>query len=146
MPAIPPPPPGGLRLALALDASGALTEGHFGDAASYRLVDLCPGDPGGTLVAELPGAGGGHAHHHHDHDHGSADKAAGIMQRMRQGGVQVLVGRAFGRNIQRVKTRFVPVLVRATDPDEAVAAVAGRFDDVVAARDAGEARDYLVLR
>lgn len=140
-PTFPPPAPGTLRLALALDETGALTPHHFGQAATYRVVDVTgPGDAGAT-VADLPAAGGSH-----DHGHGEGGKAQAVIRRMRQGGVQVLVGRAFGGNIHRVKRMFVPVLVRAAEPAQAIAAVAARLDDVQRAWEAGEEREHLVIR
>jgi len=137
-----------LRLALALDDTGSLTPEHFGHAATYRVVDITgPGDAG-AVVTDLPAAGGHHDHHHHDHHHGHGEggKARAVIQRMRQGGVQVLVGRAFGANIHRVKRMFVPVLVRAAEPAEAIAAVTARFDEVRAAWEAGEERSHLIIR
>lgn len=132
-----------LIIAVATVDGDSMPKGHFGEAARFDLYRVGP-----ATAERLRTIANRHApEDHHDHaDDEGARKAAGIGRLLRGEGVQVLVSRAFGPNIRRMRRNFLPVVVGGTRVDEAVAAVQAHWDEVGAEWRRGEERRHLVLR
>jgi len=84
--------------------------------------------------------------HHHRHSSDGSGRGAGIGRLLGQYGVQVMVSRAFGPNIKRMRQRFVPVKIDADRLTTAVALLQSHWDRVQSCWLEGEGRKHLVLR
>lgn len=136
----------GLVAAIASDEGKHIPKSHFGEAKQFVLVRISADTAVPLEVIPNPHAaddGGSGAHHHHG---GDPDKGAGIGRILGQKGVQVMVSRAFGPNIKRMRQRFVPVRVQVEEVDGAVALLQAHWDEVRSQWLAGEGRTHLVLR
>lgn len=143
-----------LRIAFASGDGDTLFDDHFGHAPRYRLFDCSERvaaevaevpNPKGKEEAEAHQGGHHHAHEHADHDE-HPQRPHGIGQTLRPHGVQVVVGRAFGPNIQRMKQQFAPVLVRSETVSTAIQRLQDEWPRIVAVWEAGAERRHLVLR
>lgn len=143
-----PPSPMFLIVAVATTPDGRMPDAHFGDAPGFAVYRV---DAGGaeflhTVANEMRAT---HAHdpdHPHPHGHGDEHKGHGIGQLLGQHGAQVMVSRAFGVNIQRMRQRFLPVVVHVDTVEQAVNRLRQDWDRVIAGWNAGAERKHLVLR
>ncbi|HPJ40324.1 MAG TPA: NifB/NifX family molybdenum-iron cluster-binding protein, partial [Spirochaetota bacterium] len=86
----------------------------FGDAKSYKIFDV--NTEGETYLETMENITVSCIEH--DDVHGDPVKAKHVMMLLKEKGVQVLVNRKFGPNIQRIKIRFLPVITRKTNIED----------------------------
>lgn len=137
-------------VAIASEDGKQMPNGHFGKAPRYELYEM-RADRATWLrsvdnprLAEQPASPVEHALH--VQGQGVTHKGGGIGQLLRKQGVQVMVSRAFGANIKRMRQRFLPVLVRSASVSEAIDTLQADWQRVEAGWQQGEARKHLVLR
>jgi predicted Fe-Mo cluster-binding NifX family protein len=135
--------PGTLRVAVACDEHGNVSRSHFGEAHHYVVIDLGASTPTDRTEIDNPASS---AAHDHDHSHGGEARPQAIGRTMGANGVQVLVGGAFGANIQVMRTRFLPVVVHVTTVDDALDLLQTHRDRLDQEWGRGADRRHLVLR
>jgi len=102
-----------IRLALAVDHKGPLKSRHFGDADKYLIYEISNKDH--IFQNEEINI---YKNFDEEIEHGSPGKGKAIMDLLTGSGVNVLVSRQFGKNIQMVNRLFVPVIVYSEEPAE----------------------------
>ena len=126
-----------------------LAKGHFGSAPQFRLFKM-----DGTSVTYLrsvdnprgPASPDPQSHEGHHHAGGGGHQGHGIGRLLGDEGVQVMVSRAFGANIKRMRQRFLPVVVRSERVDDAVAMLQAHWVQIEQHWNQGSERKHLVLR
>jgi predicted Fe-Mo cluster-binding NifX family protein len=102
-----------LRFALAVNHQHLFEPRHFGDADKYLLYDYREGQ------ISFHGEVGNPARDaHRNVAHGSEEKAGLLTALLRTEGVDVLVSKRFGSNLQRVNQHFIPVIITLDSPEE----------------------------
>lgn len=102
-----------LRFAFAVNQTNNFEAVHFGDAHKFLIYEFYAGN----------------FHYIEEHEntfktideevsHGSQKKGESIIQMLDNIGVDILVSQQFGRNIQMVNKRFIPVIIRNHSPEE----------------------------
>jgi len=126
-----------LKIAFASDDEKHLIKDHFGDAKLYLVfeIGINKADLVKKVVNESP----------EEQKHADPNKAKGVAGLLKPYGVQVLVNKAFGGNIKRMKTKFVCVFSKSDTIEEAIATIQARFRDIVKEWQRGEERDFLKL-
>lgn len=149
-----------IRVAVATSADGASMERvHFGRAPKYAIYELGAEAPVRLGTIDNPHGGDhGHGHHaagHHGrgpdgqgHGHGlhPGRRAGKIMSLLAEQGAEVVVSQAFGRNVMKIKTAVVPVVVASATVDEALGVLGANREAIIRELDAGDARKHLVFR
>jgi len=126
-----------LKIAFASDDEKHLIKDHFGDAKLYLVfeIGINKADLVKKVVNESP----------EEQKHADPNKAKGVAGLLKPYGVQVLVNKAFGGNIKRMKTKFVCVFSKSDTIEEAIATIQAHFRDIVKEWQRGEERDFLKL-
>jgi predicted Fe-Mo cluster-binding NifX family protein len=130
--------------AFATDDGKTFTNEHFGDAKMFLIYDLKP--EGSTFLKTVENTTEPEQEDEHEHHHGDPKKAKGIGQLMKQHGVQVLVGKAFGPNIVRMNPQFVVVLMNDPTIEQAIKRLEQNYDLLVERWNQGPERKHLNLK
>lgn len=135
-------------VALASDGDGGMPDGHFGHAPCFDLYRVQAGLAEKIATVINPNAGNEHhhAHDHHHHEQGDGHQGHGVGRLLAQHNAQVMVSRAFGQNIVRMRQRFLPVKVSVGTAEQAIALLQVNWDRVRQHWLDGEERKHLVLR
>ncbi len=131
-----------MKVAFATIDGKQMTSEHFGDARFYPIYEIDKDQITYIKTIENTTEPEGE----HEEHHGDPRKAKGIGRLMKQHGVQVLVGKAFGPNIVRMTPNFVIVLVKDATAEQAARTVQKNFDKIKQLWDQGENRQYLNLK
>jgi len=122
-----------------------IPKAHFGEAHQYEIYRITADDATRLESVTNPKAREGHgagSHHHHEHGDG---KGAGIGRLLAEHRVQVMVSRAFGQNIVRMRERFLPVKVDTEEVAAAIDLLQRHWGQVQSRWLQGQARKHLVL-
>jgi predicted Fe-Mo cluster-binding NifX family protein len=130
------------RIGIATDGGTRLAAGHFGEAGRFVVVEFDGTQVLSRREVDNPTSDAGHDRI----DHGHEGTATAIGRLMAVNGVQILVSRAFGPNIRRMTTRFLPVVVRGDTVDQALDLLRANWQQVITQWHRGEERRHLVLR
>jgi predicted Fe-Mo cluster-binding NifX family protein len=138
-----------LLVAFATSDGISIPKGHFGEAPRFEIYRLSATsaikvDSVGSPHAD--GDRGGESRGHHHHGPGGGQKGAGIGRLLGTHGVQVMVARAFGPNVKRMRQRFLPVKIDLEQVMDAIALLQHHWDRVQEHWSQGEGRKHLVLR
>ena len=132
--------PESIIIACGTDDGVNFTDEHFGSAKYYLLYSLDP-DTGETRFLEkqentTP----------EEETHGDPKKARSISGLM--DGVDVLVGKAMGTNITRMRKKFVPIISREMDISKTLGRLGELTDDIRENmnRNQTQERDILFIR
>ena len=109
-----------LKVALGTDDGKTLRKGHFGDSERFLLYELK--DDSWQLLREIPNSSP------EEKQHGDPRKAERISSLLAE--ADVLLAHAMGPNILRIKQKFVPVIYRGFDIEEALQVLQQHLDDV----------------
>lgn len=139
-----------LVVAIASDDGEHMPKGHFGAAPRFELYALEADnatwlrsiDNPRANTSSSPDAGDAH----HSHGPGSSHQGGGIGRLLGGEGAQVMVSRAFGANIKRMRQRFLPVVVQRDRVSDAIALLQSQWERVEQHWQQGEQRKHLVLR
>jgi len=126
-----------LIIAFATDNKKTLTKEHFGEAKEYLIYELSKTTSKqiDTVVNISP----------EEKIHGDPNKAKGVASILKPLGVNVLVNKAFGKNITRQQQKFVVILSNTELINEVIKNIQNKFDDIVLEWNKGETRNYLRL-
>ena len=134
-----------LVVAFATLDGAAMPKAHFGEAQQYEIYRITADDSVRleSVINPKPGEGHGAGSHHH-HAHGGG-KGAGIGRLLTEHRVRVMVSRAFGQNIVRMRERFLPVKVDTEEVAAAIGLLQRHWGQVQSRWLQGQARQHLVL-
>lgn len=136
-----------LTVAVATIDGESMPKSHFGEAPRFDLYRL-DGGPA-RFLKSVSNPMSERAGDHRDHKHAPGEHtghAAGIGRMLAMHGAEVMVSRAFGANIQRMRQRFLPILVHREQVAEALSLVGQHWPRVLEHWRQGENRKHLVLR
>jgi len=102
-----------LRFALAVNHAGHFEAKNFGDADKYLIYEMSKN--GLIFLKEEINR---YKNLDEEIEHGSIRKGRAIMDLLSGIGVNVLISRQFGKNIQIVNRLFIPVIVYSEEPTE----------------------------
>jgi len=126
-----------IRVAFATDDKQNLTKEHFGEAKEYLLYEISKTNSEQiTSVANRSPE---------EKMHGDPNKAKGIAHLLKPFKVQVLVNKAFGRNITRMQQKFVCVLSKEDNINTQLKNIQIQFETIVEEWEKGENRNYLKI-
>jgi len=109
-------------IACGTDDEISLTKQHFGDSNFFLIYELNEG--GFNLVKKVKNESPEEEHH------GDPKKAGFIAGVMKQNEVKVLVAYAMGPNIVRMRKKFLPVISRIENINEALNFLHKRFNEI----------------
>ncbi len=115
-----------IRVAVSLKKEGnsyVLHDDHFGEGDIFRIYSWDLDRDELKLIEERENTSS------EERFHGDPQKAQGISQILDD--VQVLVGKAFGPNITRMRKRYVPVVTRLNDLEETLERLKGLKERVL---------------
>ena len=126
-----------LIIAFASNDSKNFTKEHFGEAKEYLIYEVSKIDSKliETIANRSP----------EEKMHGDPNKAKGVAHLLKPFNVQILVNKAFGRNITKMQQKFVVIISSTLIIDEAINNIKNSFDIIVAELNKGETRNYLSL-
>lgn len=102
-----------IKVVFAVNFSNCFESKHFGDADKYLIYKWDNDEL--LYINEIPNP---FKTFDEEQEHGSQKKGGAIIELLKNAGVNVLVSRQFGKNIQMVNRHFVPVIVYTELPDE----------------------------
>ncbi len=103
-----------LKFAFAVDNKGNFKDDHFGEADKYIIYEENEGD-----LVRISEELNTKKDMDESHQHGLKKKGNSISRLLKEKGVNVLVTKQFGKNLDIVSMHFIPVLVSSERPDEA---------------------------
>lgn len=131
---------GKIIAAFATDDGVHFMDRHFGDAEQYVLYEIG--------IAELKYIKTIHnsAEEEDEEAHADPNKAKGIAQLLKKDEVRILVSKKFGANINRMKKKFVCILMNDQQFSESIAKIQQNFDTILVELEKGESRHFLNLK
>lgn len=124
-----------LIVAFATDDKKNLTKEHFGEAKEYLVYELSKTNS--ELIKTVENRSP------EEKMHGDPNKAKGVAHLLKPLKVQVLVNKAFGRNITRMQQKFVVILSNNLNIEETIQNMQSQFETIVEEWKKGEERAYL---
>jgi predicted Fe-Mo cluster-binding NifX family protein len=113
-----------LIVACATEDSEHFSNVHFGDAERYEIYEVdCESRRHVEMLENITVQC-----IENDEVHGDPVKAKHVMMLMKEKGVQVLMNRRFGPNIQRIKIRFLPVITGKSTIIEGLRQIADNYE------------------
>ena len=129
-----------LLVAVSVQKEGdrwVITDDHFGEGEKFLIYRWDLSKNSLELIEERENTAGEERFHG---DPQKAQKISGILP-----DVQVLVGRAMGPNIKRMRKRYLPVISRIADVEETLEKLVGFRDEVLKEVGKGEGEDRKVI-
>ncbi|MFP3859783.1 MAG: NifB/NifX family molybdenum-iron cluster-binding protein [Bacteroidales bacterium] len=105
-----------IYFSFAVDNYNSLKEKHFGDAEKFLIYE-CNEKNEILFTKELINK---YKNYDEYQNHGSQKKGFAIVEYLKENGIDVLVSKQFGKNIQIVNRQFVPVLVSGDTPKKVI--------------------------
>lgn len=124
-----------LIVACATDDKINFTKEHFGEAKEYLVYEVSKTNS--HLIETVKNISP------EEEMHSDPRKAKGVAVLLKPYNVQVLVNKAFGGNITRMKQKFVVILSNSLSIEETMSKIQLQFDDIVAELEKGEERKHL---
>ncbi len=129
-----------LTIACATNDGKHFTDNHFGEADKYMIYSV--NDNGFEHIKSIDNT----SIESRDHDgHGDALKAKHVMMLMKEADVQVVANKRFGPNINRIKIRFLPVIMNTDLIDKGLKQIAGSYNLIFDEYNRGNERKYMVV-
>ena len=124
--------------AFATDDGKTYVERHFGDAAQYEIYEI--GAESQKHIRTIINVTD------EEKIHADANKAKGVAGLFKKDGVQVLVSKKFGGNINRMKKKFVCILMNDPYIPDSIKTIQRHFEQIVKELEKGEERHFLNLK
>lgn len=126
--------------AFATDDGNHYVDRHFGDAQQYLVYEIGKDELSyiGTIYNKTE--------EEDEHAHADSNKAKGIAQLLKKDKVQILASKKFGANINRMKKKFVCILMNDAQISDSIAKIQQHFDKILAELRKGESRHFLNLK
>ncbi|MBN1251630.1 MAG: NifB/NifX family molybdenum-iron cluster-binding protein [Bacteroidales bacterium] len=107
-----------LIFAFALNNENIFGKKHFGDAEKFLIYKVNNDEIILYEEAENP-----FINFNEEQEHGSKLKAKAIIKFLKEKNVNVLVSRQFGRNIKRINSYFIPIIIYSDETNDAIQAI-----------------------
>lgn len=130
---------GKLIAAFATDDGATFVDRHFGDAGQYVIYEI--GQDGFSYIRTIY-----NTTENEEDTHADPNKARGVAQLLRKYEVQVLVSKKFGANINKMKKKFVCILMNDAQFSASIKRIQQHFDKILAELKKGESRHFLNLK
>ena len=127
-----------LLVACATDNGKNFVDRHFGDANYYNIYKIS--EEGFEYVKKIENTS------EEEKVHADPKKAKGISGFLKNEDVKILLSKQFGANINRMKKKFVPVVVNTDRIEEGLARAIHNLDLIIDEWNKGEERKHIVLR
>jgi len=124
-----------LIVTFATDDGKTFMDRHFGDALQYEIYELDSSTARHLRTIKNTTE--------EEEMHADPNKAKGIAGLLKKDGTQVLVSIKFGANINRMKTKFVCLLMNNPSIEESIIQIQNNFEQIVAEWKKGEERHFL---
>jgi len=122
----------GLVVVFATLDGDAIPKGHFGEAPQFDFYRLTADSA--TRVGSMINPRTGELQGHPPHADSGGHKGGGIGRLLGTHGAQVMVSRAFGPNIKRMRQRFLPVKLNLENVDDAISQLQANWPLVAGGR------------
>ena len=126
-----------ITAAFASDNKKDLSKEHFGEAKEFFIYEISASSMkfAKSIINISP----------EEKMHGDPKKAKGVSSLLKPHDVQVVVNKAFGKNINRMKKQFVCIISKTDDIDESIKNIQLDFNTIVSEYKKGEERSFLKL-
>lgn len=128
-----------LLTAFATDDGKAFMDRHFGDAKFYDIYEISKNEA--SFMKRID-----NTVDEEEEVHADPEKAKGISQLLKKEKVKVVVSKAFGPNIKRIKKKFVCVLMNDDSLEKSISTFRKNFKMILDEWEKGEARNHLSLK
>ncbi len=128
------------KIAFATDNGETFVDRHFGDADYFDIYKVNSSNL--KFIKRIENT----TEEDSKEIHGDPKKAKGILELLKKEDVQVLVSKIFGPNINRIKKKFVCVLVSNDRISDSFDILQRNIDSISNEWEKGEEREYIVLR
>ena len=124
--------------AFATDDGLIFMDRHFGDALQYDIYEISATEV--NFIRTITNTS------EEEEIHADPNKAKGIARLLKKDGVQVLVSKKFGTNINRMKKKFVCILMNDKQISDSVTTIQQHFEHIIKELGKGEERHFLNLK
>jgi predicted Fe-Mo cluster-binding NifX family protein len=121
--------------AFATDDGTTFMDRHFGDAGQYVIYEIYADDS--RLIKAIGNTT------EEEQQHADPNKAQGVTGLFKHDKVQVLVSKKFGGNINRMKKKFLCILMNDESIRQSIVRIQENFDSVSRELKKGEERHFL---
>jgi predicted Fe-Mo cluster-binding NifX family protein len=135
-----------LVVAFATSDGFEIPRAHFGEARRYEIYRISSESTMWLDSVVNPKNGERDDQENHEHHANRNGRGSGIGRLLSLHGVQVMVSRAFGQNIVRMRQKFLPVKIDAEELDSAINLLQTEWDEVRMRWSQGAERKHLVLK
>ena len=104
-----------LKFAFALSNDNTFEKKHFGDTDKFAIYEVKADEI--ILVKEIDNP---FSSIDEETEHGSKLKAESIIKYLKEEGVNVLVSMQFGKNIKRINSHFIPIIIYSQETEEVI--------------------------
>lgn len=125
--------------AFATDDGQSFMDRHFGDANQYDIYEI--NSSGATFIKTIK-----NIIDEEEDSHADPKKAKGIVGLFKKDKVQVLVSKKFGANINRMKKKFVCILMNDRQISESIQLMQDKYETIAQEWHKGESRHFLNLK
>ncbi len=129
-----------MKIAFATDNGKNFMDRHFGDAQYYDIYEIVK-DKADFLKRII-----NTTEEDDEHIHADPKKAKGVVNLFKDEEIQVLVSKNFGPNIQRVKKKFVCVLMNKESIVQGIKKIQESLKNIEDEWGKGEARKHINLK
>jgi len=126
-------------VAFATDDGKTFMDRHFGEADFYDIYEVL--EDGANFVKRIDNTAD-----EEEGVHASPEKAKGVAHLLKRENVRVAVSKFFGPNIERIKRKFVCVLMDDASLDEAMKKFRKNLELIYDEWAKGEEREYISLK
>ena len=126
-------------VAFATDDGKTFMDRHFGEANFYDIYEISEDEA--NFVKRID-----NTVDEEDGVHASPEKAGGIAHLLMRENVKVVVAKVFGPNIERIRKKFVCVLMDDPSLDDSIKNLCKKLELVYDEWEKGEERKYISLR
>jgi predicted Fe-Mo cluster-binding NifX family protein len=125
--------------AFASDEGELLIDRHFGDSKRYSIYRISSSEA--VFIRDVENSTA-----MEEKAHADPGKAKGVAGLLEKNGVQAVVSKVFGPNIEKIKRYFVCVMVSAKTVNDGITALQENLDAIVTQWEKGEERDPVDMR
>ena len=129
-----------MRVAFATDNGETFIDRHFGDAEFYDIYEIEIGKA--EYIKRIVNS----TEEEKEHVHADPNKAKGIAELFKNDDIKVLVSKVFGANIQKMKKKFVCVLMNNNSISESILKLQESFSIIESEWNKGDSRNHLNLK
>jgi len=126
--------------AFATDNEKSFTNNHFGDADCYMIYEISLSDV--KFIKKISNT----SEEEDEEIHADPKKAKSVAKMLKNENVNVVVSRIYGPNINRIKKKFVCVLMDNEEISECPNIIQKKLNVIIDEWNKGEDRNYLNFR